>query len=158
MRICKIPLVTRALTYSKKAWQWLNSIMTDWLCLYLILHFLKVQKWIRPSVNQRNARQGGPAMHIHKAELTRVLARAGTPYSSANYSTLCSGINGASDDFRSSFGKSHRELWIKIPREAVNKDQLKIIDSCEYTWYSKISKFLVKTSAWLYFSVPKRLS
>ncbi|XP_068758060.1 uncharacterized protein [Montipora capricornis] len=68
-------------------------------------------------------------MHIHKAELTRVLARAGTPYSAANFSTLCSGINGASDDFRSNFGKSQRELSIKIPREAVNKDHLKTIDS-----------------------------
>lgn len=72
-------------------------------------------------------------MHIHKAELMRVLARAGTPYSGANFSTLCSGLNGASDDFRSNFGKSQRELSIKIPREAVNKDQLKTIDSCEYT-------------------------
>ena len=72
-------------------------------------------------------------MHIHKAELTRVLTRAGTPYSSANYSTLCSGINGASADFRSNFGKTQRELSIKIPREAVNKDQLQTIDSCEYT-------------------------
>ena len=99
----------------------------------MILYFFKVHKWIRPSVNQCNATKGGPALHIHKAELIRLLARAGTAYLSANFSTLCSGINGASDDFRSSFGKSHRELSIKIPREAVNKDHLKTIDSCEYT-------------------------
>lgn len=108
-----------------------DFITTKYLNFIFSLAFFKIHKWVKPSVTQRGAGQGGPAIHIHKAELTRILSNAGTPYTSANISTVCAGINGASADFRSDFGKSHRELSVKIPREAVNEDHLKNIDSCE---------------------------
>ena len=109
------------------------SIITKYLNCIFSLSFFKIHKWVKPSVTQRGAGQDSPATHIHKAKLTRVLANAGTPDTSANISTVCAGINGASADLRSNFGKAYDKLSFKIPREAVNKDHLKNIDRCECT-------------------------
>ena len=90
----------------------------------------KVCHWLKRSVKLRNSSLGA-AVHILKADLTDVLAKAGTPYTTINFSQVCRGIDGASADFRTEFGKGHRELSIKIPRQAINEDQLKVIDSCK---------------------------
>lgn len=97
----------------------------------MLLHLiLKVCQWLRPSVKLRNSTLGS-AIHILKADLADLLAKAGTPYTTINFAQVCRGIDGASADFRSQFGKGQRELSMKIPRQAINEDQLKVIDSCK---------------------------
>ena len=91
---------------------------------------VKVCHWLKRSVKLKNSSLGA-AVHILKADLTDVLAKAGTPYTTINFSQVCRGIDGASANFRTEFGKGHRELSIKIPRQAINEDQLKVIDSCK---------------------------
>ena len=78
----------------------------------------------------RNATLGS-AIHILKADLADVLAKVGTPYTTINFAQVCRGIEGASADFRTHFGKGQRELSLKIPRQAISEDQLKVIDSCK---------------------------
>ena len=54
-----------------------------------------------------------------------MLSKAGTPYTTTNFTQICRGIDGGNADFRSDFGNGRRELSIKIPRQAVNEEQLK---------------------------------
>ena len=84
----------------------------------------------------------GAAIHIFKADLADILAKAGTPYTATNFSQVCREVNGASADFRTNFGNGHRELSIKIPHQALNEDQLKTIDGCEYILSPKILKLV----------------
>ena len=60
-----------------------------------------------------------------------MLGKAGTPYSTTNFTQVCREVDGANVDFRSDFGNGHRDLSIRIPRKAVNEEQLTTIDSCK---------------------------
>ena len=89
-----------------------------------------MHRWLKPCVIQRGTAPGSAAIHIHRGEVLNALTAAGTPYSLANLKTVCA-VPGASADFRSDFGNKQRELSIKIPRDEVDEDNLKVIDSCK---------------------------
>lgn len=88
----------------------------------------------------------GAAIHVRKADLGDLLVKAGTPYSHTNFSQACRKVDGASVDFRSDFGNGHiRELSIKIPRQAVDKEQLKTIDGCKFNPISWQAEYIIPT-------------
>lgn len=87
----------------------------------------------------------GAAIHVRKADLGDLLVKAGTPYSHTNFSQACRKVDSASVDFRSDFGNGHRELSIKIPRQAVDKEQLKTIDGCKFNPISWQAEYIIPT-------------
>lgn len=98
----------------------------------MAIFIFKVREWLKSCVRLRISTHGSE-IYILKSELSLILAKAGTPYSANNFAQVCSEVDGASADFRSDFGNGDREISIKIPRLAVNEEQLKQIDSCKYT-------------------------